>query len=292
MARVPLGLTAALVIAAACGKTDTTPATTVAAAPDTTLAAPAESLLAKEPNAASIARGMALLTATRDSLPSHVGNDLRCTSCHLNQGRKPFALPLVGVTNRYPAMWVRTGKEATVEERVNDCVVRSLNGKALDAKGTDMRDIVAYLTWISKDLAKGPHKGLGVDSVPLLPADTVRGKTQFALYCQRCHGANGEGGKSLGVQNPGPPLWGKGSFGVASEFARQTTVASFMHHHMPFDAPGFVADSISNDIAGWLLSRPRTDFPGKEKDYPNGGAPKDLNYKILASSPAAAPAKP
>ncbi|HEX5970635.1 MAG TPA: hypothetical protein VFY85_01845, partial [Gemmatimonadaceae bacterium] len=32
---------------------------------------------------ASIRRGHALLIATRDSLPGHVGNNLRCTSCHL-----------------------------------------------------------------------------------------------------------------------------------------------------------------------------------------------------------------
>ena len=277
--RAPLSIAAAMMVAAACGKVDHNPTVNAAVAPDTTLPAPAESLLAADPNAASIRRGLALLVATRDSLPSHVGNELHCSSCHLDKGRKPFGLALVGVTNRYPVAWARTGKDATVEERINDCFVRSLNGKPIDAKGTEMRDLVAYMTWLSKDLAKGAHKGLGVDSIPLIAPDTVRGKTQYAMYCQRCHGADGEGGKALGVQNPGPPLWGKGSFGAGSEFARQTIIASFLHHHMPFDAPGFVADSIANDVAGWILGRPRTDIASKEKDYPNGGAPPDLPYK-------------
>jgi thiosulfate dehydrogenase len=289
--RAPWGIAAALIVAAACGKIDHNPAASVAVAPDTTLPAPAESLLAADPNGASIRRGLALLVATRDSLPSHVGNELHCSSCHLDKGRKPFGLPLVGVANRYPATWARTGASITLEARINDCFERSLNGKALDAKGADMRDLVAYMTWLSKDLAKGPHKGLGLDSVPLIAVDTVRGKTQYAMYCQRCHGADGEGGKALGVQNPGPPLWGKGSFGAATEFARQTVVASFLHHHMPFDAPGFVADSIANDVAGWILGRPRTDFAGKAKDYPNGGAPPDLAYTVSAAKakPSAKP---
>jgi thiosulfate dehydrogenase len=208
-----------------------------------------------------------------------VGNELHCTSCHLNKGRKPFGNPWVGVANRYPAEWSRTGATVRLEDRVNDCFRRGLNGKPLAAGSTEMRDILAYMTWLSSELPKGPHAGLGVDSIPLTAPDTVRGKTQFAMYCSRCHGAEGQGGKNLGVLNPGPPLWGKGSFTIASGMARQRIVAAFVHHHMPFDAPGFVADSIANDVAGFVLSRPRPDFKGKELDWPNGNAPDDLPYK-------------
>lgn len=288
-ARVALVLTAALALAAGCGRQQSAPATS-AVAQDTVLPAPAESLLAQDPAAASIRRGLALFAATRDSLPSHVGNALRCANCHLNNGRKFHANPLVGVAKRYPARWARTGTTVTLEDRINDCFARALNGTPLAAGSADLKDMVAYLTWLSKDMPAGSHKGLGVDSIPLIAADTVRGKTQFQLYCTRCHGADGQGGSKLGVAHPGPPLWGKASFSVASEMARQRVVAAFVHQHMPFDAPGFVADSIANDVAGYVLSQPRADIAGKERDWPNGGAPPDLLYSVKSAKPA--PAKP
>lgn len=288
--RRPLGRWAValgLAFGAACGGGErAVPATTTAA--DTVLPAPAESLLTQDAASQSIRRGVALLTATRDSLPAYVGNDLRCTSCHLNQGRKPFGNPLVGVANRYPAYWARTGATVSLEERINDCFRRSLNGKALQAASADMRDIVAYLTWLSKDMPKGPHAGLGVDSIPPLTPDTLRGKNHFAMYCARCHGPDGQSGRTLGVAHPGPPLWGPHSFSIGSAMSPVRIVAAFVHHHMPFDAPGFVADTMSYGVAGYVTTRPRPDFPGKELDWPKGDAPPDLAYKINAAKPTAA----
>lgn len=282
----------ALAVAAACGGDGGGKETAAAVAPDTILPVPAESLLAGDPAAASIQRGMALLVATRDSLPAHVGNELHCTSCHLGKARKPFANPLVGASNRYPAHWARTGTTVTLEDRINDCFRRSLNGTPLPAGSTEMRDIVSYITWLSSEVPRtGPVWGLGIDSIGMLPPDTVRGKTQFAMYCARCHGKDGQSGKALGIANAGPPLWGPGSFSIGSGQARLRVVAAFVHHHMPFDAPGFVADSISYDVAGYVLSKPRPDFPGKELDWPNGDAPPDLMYRTKGQAKPAA-AKP
>ena len=281
------GVVSTMVIAAACGGGEKA-STPVAAAPDTLLPAPAESLLTQDAASQSIKRGMALLLSTKDSLPAHVGNELHCTSCHLNKGRKPFGNPWVGVTNRYPAMWTRTGATATLVDRINDCFRRGLHGKPPAADGKDMQDILAYMTWISKDMPKGPHGGLAVDSIPFISPDTVRGKTQFAMYCSRCHGPEGQGGRNLGVEHPGPPLWGPQSWTIGSGMGRQRILAAFVHHHMPFDAPGFVADSIANDVAGFIISRPRPDFPGKELDWPNGGAPDDLPYTVKSQAKTAA----
>src|SRR5262249_17466343 len=55
-----------------------------------------------DPYEASAYRGLALLTHTRDSLPNYVGGSLNCTSCHLDEGRRPNAAPLVGVVARFP----------------------------------------------------------------------------------------------------------------------------------------------------------------------------------------------
>lgn len=278
-----------LVLAAACAGDKAVPAATSVVV-DTTLPAPAESTLVQDAASQSIRRGLALLTATEDSLPTHVGNELRCVSCHLHEGRRAFANPLVGATLRYPRYVARAGRELSIEERINDCFRRSLNGRPIVADGRDMRDIVAYIAWLSSEVQPGHDVwGVGVDSLAPIPPDTIRGKTQFAMYCSRCHGNDGQGGKGTGVLNPGPPLWGHGSFSIGSEMARTRMLASLVHRHMPFDAPGFVAESLAFDVAGFVTSRPRPDFPGKELDWPKGDAPPDSRYKTTGPVKSGAP---
>src|SRR6266705_729888 len=106
------------------------------------------------PLGAAIQRGRALLLATRDSLPAHVGNRLRCTSCHLDEGRRATG-SLVGAYARYPQYRPRSATVETIEYRVNDCFRRSMNGTPLASDGGDMRDIVAYLWFLSRDVPSG-----------------------------------------------------------------------------------------------------------------------------------------
>lgn len=83
-------------------------------------AGPADSLIPPGPLGAAIRRGRALLLGTRDSLPTHVGNRLRCVSCHLDEGRRPTG-SWVGVFARYPQYRARSGTVETIEYRINDC---------------------------------------------------------------------------------------------------------------------------------------------------------------------------
>ena len=64
----------------------------------------------------AVLRGRAILGATRDSLPNHVGNALRCTSCHLDEGRRPNAMPWVGVTARFPQYRSRSASVQRLED--------------------------------------------------------------------------------------------------------------------------------------------------------------------------------
>src|SRR5712692_7993987 len=123
--------------ALACGRQSGAPA----AAPAAALGGPVDSLIPEGPLGAAIRRGRALLVATRDSLPGHVGNRLRCVSCHLDEGRRPTG-SWVGVYGRYPQYRARSATVETLEYRVNDCFRRSMNGTALDPGGADMRDVV------------------------------------------------------------------------------------------------------------------------------------------------------
>ena len=272
-------LLALLPIAAACGR-GSAPAAVASSAADTLLLrAPADSTLGDDPVSHSISRGLALVTATRDSLPSHVGADLRCVSCHLDNGRRAFAMPWVGAYGRFPQYRSRSARVIRLEERINDCIRRSLNGRALAVESDDMRDIVSYISWLSRGTASGTRlRGTGIDSLTPLAADTTRGRVAYAQHCARCHGAEGEGMLRRGLINAGPPLWGAGSFNIGSGMARVRVMAAFAHRHMPFDMPGTLSAQNAFDVAAYIGSRPRPDFPGKELDWPKGDAPVDGAY--------------
>ena len=59
------------------------------------------------------------------------GNDLACTSCHLDAGLKPFAAPFVSTFATFPMMV--DDQVLTLTERINGCMRRSMNGKDLPA---------------------------------------------------------------------------------------------------------------------------------------------------------------
>ena len=84
------------------------------------------------------------------------GNTLNCTSCHLDSGTKQFGLPWMGVSLMYPQYRGREDKEQGLEERINGCFERSLNGKALAVDSREMKAMVAYVNWLSKDMPN-PH---------------------------------------------------------------------------------------------------------------------------------------
>jgi thiosulfate dehydrogenase len=223
--------------------------------------------------AASVYRGLALLTHTRDSLRAFVGGNLVCTSCHLDEGRRPNAAPLMGVVARYPRFIDRAGAVVPIEDRINYCFTRSLSGSRLPTDSREMQDIVAYLAYISKGVPTGEHvRGEGFASMPKLIGDAGPGKKLYTDNCARCHGTDGAG---IG---PVPALWGSKSFSIGASMARTERAASFIRHNMPFDKPGSLTNQQSFDIAAYVTSMTRPDQPGKEADWPTGGAPSDVPY--------------
>lgn len=230
---------------------------------------------------ASIRRGHALLTATRDSLPAFAPSGLRCVSCHLDDGRRAHASPFVGVYARYPAYNARSGRAFTIEDRINDCFRRSLNGRALPVGSSDMRDIVVYFAWLSHGVPVGAAvEGQGLAKLTPLAGDTTRGRAIFGAQCTRCHGPNGQGTQVA------PPLWGRESFNIGAGMSRLRTAAAFIRYNMPFDRPGSLDDQQAFDVASFVTSRPRPDFAGKENDWPNGDAPPDVAYATRAAAAA------
>jgi thiosulfate dehydrogenase len=272
-----LGLVLVAVSMAACGGQPARHAAIVVppvTPPDSSLRAPDGSRVPSGPLGRSILRGHAILAATGDSLPDHVGNALRCVSCHLDDGRRPGAMPLTGVYARFPQYRSRSGSVASIADRVNGCLQRSMNGTALAPDDPAMRDIVAYLAFISRGIAVGDSvPGEGLVKLDVTTADTAAGAQLFPQHCMRCHGADG-GGTALA-----PPLWGPRSFNIGAGMARRNTAAAFIHANMPYDSAGVLTPQEAMDVGAYITSRPRPDFPGKEHDWPLGGAPPDVPYR-------------
>ena len=244
---------------------------------------PADSEIPDGVLGASIRRGRALLNATRDSLPQHVGNELRCTSCHLNDGRQANAIPWVGVYARFPQYRSRNDDVNVLADRINDCFQRSMNGTALPADGQAMKDMIAYMAFLSRGYAVGSDvEGQGLPDLAPLPGDTARGAEVFASTCVACHGADGQGTPAA------PALWGPDSYNIGAGMSRLRTAASFIKHNMPFGNPN-LTDQQAFDVAAYINAQPRPDYPGKENDWPKGNPPPDAAYPTKAGrAPAAA----
>ncbi len=222
-------------------------------------------------------RGLALMTAFRDSLPANSGNALRCTSCHLDNGTRPSAMSWQGTAARYPRYRSRPGYEETLARRVNECIARSLAGRMLPEDGPEIRDMLAYLETLRALPRPAP-----VDSVKLVGV-VARGEIGYGGQCARCHGANGAG------MTVAPAVWGRDSYAIGAGMSRQFTLATFLRHNMPFDSAGVLTPQDAADIAAFVLTQPRQDHPGKERDWPKGDPPADVAYTTTAAAAAGKP---
>jgi thiosulfate dehydrogenase len=224
--------------------------------------------------------GRELATRTFERLPDYVGSDLHCTSCHLDGGRAASAGPWVGVTSVYPEYRSRAGREITIEDRIDECFERSLNGKPLPRAGPEMRAFVAYMSWLSRGVPKGNEvTGRGFARLERPPNfDSTSGKTGYAVRCAMCHGSDGAGRRNPDGSYFAPPLWGPRSFNVAAGMARLDTAAAFVRHNMPLGQGNTLTIWETYDIAAYFIEQPRDDFEGKRLDWPRGGKPTDARY--------------
>jgi thiosulfate dehydrogenase len=225
---------------------------------------------------ASIKRGLYLLRFTPESLPAYATSNLRCSSCHQDDGLKLTAAPLTGSHARFPKYMPRSGTVIALADRVNYCFTRSLAGNAIPVESREMTDILAYLAFISKDVPTGA-KIAGADGLipepDTLVGDIARGEALYtAKTCVTCHGADGNG---MGVI---PALWGPNSYSVGASMTRLERAASFIRHNMPQTAPGTLTAQEAFDLSAYINSHARPDSPGKELDWPLGGAPDDVPY--------------
>jgi thiosulfate dehydrogenase len=264
------------------------PQTAAAAFDETAWTPPTETDIPADSMGASIRRGLYLLRFTPESLPGYATSSLRCTSCHQNDGTKATSAPLTGSHARFPRYLARSAAVVTLADRVNYCLTRSLAGNVLPHESREMTDILAYLAFISRGVPVG-RKSAGADGLlsmkDTLAGDTTRGRQLFASSCAVCHGADGGG------VTPFPALWGARSYSIGASMARHERAASFIFHNMPQSKPGSLTAQQAFDVAAFINSQPRPDSPGKEMDWPNGGAPRDVPYATKGHEPFRQPSQ-
>jgi len=209
----------------------------------------------------------------------YAGNNLACKNCHLDNGTKAGSASWVGVTGRFPQFRGRENKIGTIEERVNGCMQRSMNGRPLPVDSKEMQAIVAYMDWLGEDLPEdkeADYKGFTKVKLPDYAADPVKGKLVYEAECQVCHGENGQGiqlADGAGYQYP--PLWGTDTYNHGAGMYRVITAAQFIKGNMPFgqatvdnpklsDEEAYHVAAYINSFERPMKSNPEADFPDKK----------------------------
>jgi thiosulfate dehydrogenase len=250
--------------------------TAVQAAP-VKLVAPAESTIPKGPEGDAIKLGKLLISDTRKQLPNNVGNGLNCTNCHLGAGTVAYSGPFVGLWGMFPEYRSRGANINSLQDRINDCFRRSMNGKALAYDSKEMNAILMYMHWLSTGVPTGTPvvgRGMGKVNTKLTP-NAAHGKALYGQKCASCHGAQGEGLKNPTGGYTFPPVWGNASFNIGAGMARTYTAAAFIQHNMPLGQGNTLSEQEAIDVAEYVTHQPRPAFAPAKNDYAKGSKPKD-----------------
>ena len=213
-----------------------------------------------------------------DKKMRYAGNNLACTNCHEESATKKFAIPWVGAQATFPQYRGREDDVSTIEERVNGCMERSMNGKPLPFDTKEMKAFVTYIHFLSRGVPVGSSvegQGLPKFNPPDRMSNVSAGEKVYAEKCIACHGQDGAG---LRNGKPGeakgytfPPLWGKDSFNNGAGMNRLLTAAAFIKTNMPLGSSQtqtLLTNDEAYDVAGYILSKPRPIKANLDKDFP------------------------
>ena len=213
-----------------------------------------------------------------DPAMRYAGNNLACMNCHLKAGTQPGSASWIGVTNRFPQFRGRSNSEGTIEDRINGCMQRSMNGEKLPTDSKEMKAIIAYMEWLTEDMPaerEKDFKGYAKVELPTVAVNFEKGKALFSKECAVCHGDNGQGVK-LADETKGyqyPPLWGPDSYNNGAGMHRVITAAQFIKGNMPFGQATWKSPKLTDEeaynLAGYINSFSRPQKENLDKDYPD-----------------------
>lgn len=225
----------------------------------------------------SIKYGEKLINETNTVADEYVGNNLSCASCHANGGTIKEEAPLVGLSAAYPEYRPREGEVYTLEDRINGCMIRSMNGKEFPYDSKEMRGMISYLQYMSEGVPAGAEIPWRAAKEPKqFPAPSVQdGEKLYAQSCASCHAQDGSGTGPV----TGPAVWGENSFNDGAGMSRLTKMAGYVQKNMPKGQGGTLSDQDAINVAAYILSHDRPEWKGHAGDWPKGGRPADIMDK-------------
>lgn len=200
-------------------------------------------------------KGKKLFDQTPKYARLYVGNQLACSDCHLSSGKADYAAPMIDVAGLFPMFSKRAGHQITLEDRINECFVRSEAGRPLPSSSDEMQALVAYIQSLSTNqIHRQPYAKRGLVKLPALKGDPIRGRIVYR-QCAICHGSNG-----AGIPPVIPPLWGRGSFNDGAGMNNPVKMAAYVYKNMPQNSPGALTAQDAYDVAAFIRQKPRPKF--------------------------------
>ena len=231
-----------------------------------------------------------LHTDTHPLTKDMVGNKLNCASCHLKgadgkPGTADGIGTFIGTATAFPAFSKREKTVQTLQDRINNCFMRSMNGKRPVIDTPASVAMATYINWLSEDMpmkmdtkrpcspnnsarwAKNAKKFAGIQK-KATHANYENGKKLFAAKCAACHGANGQGMGAF------PPLWGKSadgkwlSYNTGAGMSKLNKSAAWVQSNMPLGQGGSLKDQEAADVMLYVDAQERADFDLKKGLFP------------------------
>jgi thiosulfate dehydrogenase len=195
--------------------------------------------------------------------PQFVGNQLRCSNCHLQAGRQAGASPMWAAYTMYPAYRSKNGHVNSFEERLQGCFRYSMNGKVPKLGDPVLVALESYSYFLANGLPTdkaAPGRGFPPLPKPPLAPDHARGAEVYTQSCASCHGAQGLGQSSDG-EVVFPPLWGPQSYNWGAGMTSIKNAAEFIYANMPLGLGGSLSVQQSWDVAAFINSQVRPQDP-------------------------------
>lgn len=231
-----------------------------------------------------------LKTDTHPLTKDMVGNKLNCASCHLKgEDGKPGTADgigsFIGTAAVFPAFSKREKTVQTLQDRINNCFMRSMNGKRPIIDTPASIAMATYITWLSQGIPmnmneKAPvseknfkrwvssQKRIAVLQKKATHQNYLRGQDIYNNKCSMCHGSNGEGMGEF------PPLWGKNekgewlSYNTGAGMSKLNKGAAWVQSNMPLAQGETLNDQDSADVMLFVNAQERADFDLEKGLYP------------------------
>jgi len=226
---------------------------------------PAETSIADDAFGLMVKRGIAIFTDTPAQAKPYVNNGLTCANCHLDRGRRAGATPMWAAWVTYPRFRSKNDRVNTMAMRIQGCFRFSMNGTPPPDDSEIMAALQSYFFWLATGAPTGAKlEGAGFPALaePAEVPSIERGSAVFAASCAACHGADGQGRRTPGLQRyQFPPLWGANSYNWGAGMESVEVAARFIHANMPWGLKDALSLQEAWDVAMFLDSHERPQDP-------------------------------